>query len=441
MTFSLSGGADAALFNLTPQGSLTFKAPPDFEAPADANADNIYQVQITASDGVRQATLSLSVQVMNVFEATTLVARTSYQQPSAITPIPGTNRLFVAEQSGAIYRYDPAGAGSNELYLTVPGVTYTAGSDRGLLNIVAAPDYAESGLLYTVVASDTELQLRRYRRTTAGLGDAATAEILMRIAIPVPAPQSPLSSYPEGPGGGLVFGPDGLLYFATGTAGGIADRAAAQDLQSLRGKLLRIDVSRDDFPGDATRNYGIPAGNPYAGSGSTAPEIMAIGLANPRSAVFTDIGLLVGISFRPSGIPRCCNSFAILFRPQDAGANYGYGAPAGTSIIPPVIKQEIVNGEGGYMVLGGVYRGIDPTLQGRLLFADPLTQFLFSVPLTSIVQGTTLTNGAYRYESGLQTGAPTTGYRDFAFMDDGTFYALNRPQDGANGRLYFALTK
>ena len=71
-------------------------------------------------------------------------------------------------------------------------------------------------------------------------------------------------------GGWIGFGPDGFLYIATGDGGGGHDNERghnpsggnAQDVtNNLLGKLLRIDVNADDFPGDAERNYAIPTSN------------------------------------------------------------------------------------------------------------------------------------------------------------------------------------
>ena len=51
LTYSLSG-TDAALFNIdAATGAVTFKAAPNFEAPADADGDNVYDIVVTASDG------------------------------------------------------------------------------------------------------------------------------------------------------------------------------------------------------------------------------------------------------------------------------------------------------------------------------------------------------------------------------------------------------
>ena len=52
LTYMISGGADATLFSLDPStGELVFNASPDFEEPADADGDNVYEVEVTASDG------------------------------------------------------------------------------------------------------------------------------------------------------------------------------------------------------------------------------------------------------------------------------------------------------------------------------------------------------------------------------------------------------
>ena len=51
VTFSIVGGADQAKFAITSGGVLSFIAAPNFEAPTDANGDNVYVVTVQASDG------------------------------------------------------------------------------------------------------------------------------------------------------------------------------------------------------------------------------------------------------------------------------------------------------------------------------------------------------------------------------------------------------
>src|SRR5690606_37550177 len=61
VTYSIDGGADAALFEIDANtGELTFKDAPDFEAPGDAGVDNVYEVVVKASDGVSSDTQTIS---------------------------------------------------------------------------------------------------------------------------------------------------------------------------------------------------------------------------------------------------------------------------------------------------------------------------------------------------------------------------------------------
>src|SRR5262249_43521995 len=67
VTFSLAGGADASKFTINATtGALSFITAPDFEAPTDAGADNVYDVIVQASDGVLTDTQAISVSVSNV---------------------------------------------------------------------------------------------------------------------------------------------------------------------------------------------------------------------------------------------------------------------------------------------------------------------------------------------------------------------------------------
>src|SRR5206468_12871697 len=52
LTYALAGGVDDSDFTINPtSGVLSFTTPPDFEAPGDANADNVYEVTVAVSDG------------------------------------------------------------------------------------------------------------------------------------------------------------------------------------------------------------------------------------------------------------------------------------------------------------------------------------------------------------------------------------------------------
>ena len=63
-----AGGADAAQFTLSSAGVLAFATAPDYEVPADVDADNIYEVTVQVSDGTTPVTADLEVTVANVIE-------------------------------------------------------------------------------------------------------------------------------------------------------------------------------------------------------------------------------------------------------------------------------------------------------------------------------------------------------------------------------------
>lgn len=63
LTYSISGGADAALFQVSAAGVLSFITAPDFEAPGDVGGDNVYDVTVTVSDGAQTDTQDIAVTV------------------------------------------------------------------------------------------------------------------------------------------------------------------------------------------------------------------------------------------------------------------------------------------------------------------------------------------------------------------------------------------
>ncbi|WP_197486920.1 M10 family metallopeptidase C-terminal domain-containing protein, partial [Rhizobium bangladeshense] len=70
LIYTLSG-TDAALFNIdAATGIVSFKAAPDFENPADANRDNVYDVVVAASDGVHAIPKNVAISVTNTAGAT-----------------------------------------------------------------------------------------------------------------------------------------------------------------------------------------------------------------------------------------------------------------------------------------------------------------------------------------------------------------------------------
>lgn len=69
LTFSIIGGADAALFTMDGAGVLSLVNAPDFEAPTDQDGDNVYEVIVQVSDGNLTDTQTINVTVTNANEA------------------------------------------------------------------------------------------------------------------------------------------------------------------------------------------------------------------------------------------------------------------------------------------------------------------------------------------------------------------------------------
>ena len=398
LTFSLSGGADQADFVITPAGMLSFAQPPDFEDPADADADNVYLVQLSVSDGQASAVLNLTVNVTNVGPDAFRVARvgTGFDQPLFVAPVPdGSGRVFVVERPGRIRILNPAtGVAESTPFLNIVGQT-TTDSERGLLGFATAPDFSTSGVFYiylTNLSGDSEI--RRYR-TLAGNRDRAdptTGDIILAFDQP----------FANHNGGWLDFGPDGMLYLGSGDGGGAGDpNNNGQSTNTLLGKILRIDPSRDDFLIDASRDYGIPPGNPFANGGG-AREIWALGLRNPYRASFDPATGNMWIGDVGQGRIEEID----LMRPTDGGANFGwrifegtllFNGPAVAGLTPPV--AEYAHGAGpreGDSVTGGyVYRGPVEALRGQYVFGDYVRGNIWSIPVRRVSLGATIPSSAF----------------------------------------------
>ncbi len=173
-------------------------------------------------------------------------------------------------------------------------------SEQGLLSMAFAPDYAISGKFYIWYSMNAPAANGNISWSFSGNGTvnspytATTGgqDALFEFQRDPANPNTVLASsekmilaiadpYVNHNGGQLLFGRDGMLYVGTGDGGSGNDPGdRAGNPNSLLGKMLRIDPSVDGYPADATRNYSIPAGNPYA-SGGGLPEIWARGLRNP----------------------------------------------------------------------------------------------------------------------------------------------------------------
>jgi glucose/arabinose dehydrogenase len=158
----------------------------------------------------------------------------NFAQPAALAAPPGDpDRLFIAELGGHVRL---RAGGQVHDFLNIDALVETFG-ERGLLAVAVAPDYAASGRLFVYyTANGGDLTLDEFRRSTTdpNRADPATRRNLLTIEH---------SAAGNHNGGQLQFGRDGYLYLSTGDGGGQGDpERDAQNLGSLLGKILRIDV-------------------------------------------------------------------------------------------------------------------------------------------------------------------------------------------------------
>jgi hypothetical protein len=158
VTYSISGGADAARFLIdAATGALGFLMVPDHEQPGDADANNVYQVTVRATDGVFADTQALSITVGNVNERPVIVSNGGATSAS----------LSVDEGQTAVTTVAATDAdGPNPVTYSITGGPhadlFVIDAATGALSFAEAPDYeapGESGNFYsvTVTASDGEL--------------------------------------------------------------------------------------------------------------------------------------------------------------------------------------------------------------------------------------------------------------------------------------------
>lgn len=290
----------------------------------------------------------------------------------------GAGRLFILEQAGRI-RILRDGHLMPEPFLDIVSMVGSSGNEQGLLGLAFHPRFVENGnfyVNYTDLDGNTKIARFSVSVDNPDRADAASQEILLSIEQP----------YQNHNGGMAAFGPDGNLYLGLGDGGSAGDpQDNAQNLGSLLGKILRIDV-------DAADPYGIPSDNPFA-NGSGQPEIWAYGLRNPWRFSFdrltgdlyiADVGQnkWEEISFLRAGSAGRLNLGWDYF---EASYLYEDSPPAAEVFLSPVAEY---THEQGCSITGGyVYRGAAlPEWQGIYVFGDFCTGDVWGLLHTASVE-------------------------------------------------------
>lgn len=197
---------------------------------------------------------------------TTKLIANGLNKPVAITHANDhSNRLFITQQSGEILIHDGISILPTP-FLNISAITLCCG-EQGLLSVAFHPNYATNKLFFV---NRTNLQgntvVSRFQASASpNIANVNSRRTILTIVQPFDNHQ----------GGQLQFGPDGYLYIGTGDGGSAGDPGnRAQNLKSLLGKMLRIDINKG-LP------YSIPSDNPFVPTSDARAEIWAYGLRNP----------------------------------------------------------------------------------------------------------------------------------------------------------------
>ena len=304
---------------------------------------------------------------------TTVVASGLSAPVAAAQPLPG-GPLYVVELGGRI-KVVAGGVVSN--FLTIPVAT---GGEQGLLGLAFDPGYADPAsagyrrfFVNYIDPTSRDTIVASYRASSDLLADPASRVEVIRVDQP--------TGRSNHKAGWIGFKPGDAnnLYIATGDGGSGNDPDNfAQNRNVLLGKMLRIDINRDDFAADPLLNYAIPADNPFVGVAGVRAEIYAYGLRNPfRNGFDSATGNLwiadVGQSAR--------EEINFIAASSAGGQNFGWrvregdiatpsvGGPLQPGMVDPVL---VYNRSFGFSITGGhvVHSDRLPGLDGQYIFAD-----------------------------------------------------------------------
>lgn len=366
-------------------------------------------------------------------------ANVALQNAVALAQIPGDpSRWFVAERMGPdggdarIVSFDvDHPADQPRVVATLGPVAYVTEPDGegGLLGLAFHPRFAQNGRLYVSWVKADPSSPSGVRSTVGWLTSRDGGAHFSGYQELFGFDQS-TSHYHKG--GGLAFGPDGMLYASFGDGGTGQDGLHhGQARDGFFAKIHRVDV---DHAADG-RPYAIPDGNPFA-QGGGQDTTFAWGFRNPFRFSFDRATgeLWVG----DVGQERWEEIDRVV-----AGGNYGWPCREGAhdNILPPDPRcptlagiidpvAELVHGgpEGNASaIIGGVvYRGKAlPALVGTYLFGDFARRQLYAMKIDASSSAATAPTPLD------DASLPQASWVDFAEDADGEVYAL-----GMEGVIY-----
>ena len=338
-------------------------AEPRLERPPVSDPERSVAASAPVATAFTPSNVALSLQLV----------KSGFSRPVLVTNAgDGSGRLFVVEQGGLV-RIISGGSILTTPFIDLRGAV-TTGSEQGLLGLAFHPSYPALPYIYV---NFTDLRgntvINRYTvSANPNVINRASGVRIMTIGQP----------YSNHNGGNLAFGPDGYLYIGMGDGGSGGDpENRAQNINTLLGKLLRIDINH----GSGTKHYRPPATNPYVGR-TGLDEIWSIGLRNPWRWSFDRLtGQLWIGDVGQARYEEVDRSSPRNGYPAGRGVNFGWSVMEGRACfkpmtgcnttgkqLPQVAYAHAVSGTDNCSVTGGfVYRGsADPVLVGGYVYGD-----------------------------------------------------------------------
>lgn len=294
-----------------------------------------------------------------------LVRIADFNQPVEIKSAPGyKNLMFVVEQEGVV-RVLYKNKKLRQPFLDIRDrITY--GGEQGLLSIAFPKDYRKTKRFYVYFNDHQgDIRVEEYRRYKSTRAAKKTARKVIEI---------PHKTNTNHNGGQLQF-LGNTLYFGTGDGGGGGDTEGnAQNLNSLLGKMIRINPKKS-----GNKPYTIPSSNPFVGRQGARPQIFSYGLRNPFRWSFDMRYKEPRMLIADVGQERF-EEINYLPLSEARGANFGWNKTEGfeaynEGAIPSNHTEPVIalsHDDGYCSVIGGVVvrdKSV-PSLKGGYLFSD-----------------------------------------------------------------------